>query len=217
MPRGQVKSFSAQKGYGFIADSNESYFFHVKDLPKDLNPDEVKRGVMFGFDDVPGPKGMQAKRLVKIEQATVLQPCTDHIVRRESTPKHGEIILRISAKSPFYKDPQECRDALINGAKRAGCNAVLSLTVKRQTWSRGNYRHTMHWADGDLCLVAEPQPCKASDKAMLTAKLEQSVAEIEKSTKALVDKYNSKRFWQKFPWGLIIFMFIVVGFVVVSS
>ena len=177
----------------------------------------VKRGDIFEFDDVPGPKGMQAKKLKKLEQAMALQLSGGHIVRREVAPKHGSVILSVEAKSPFFKDPQECRDALIEGAKAVGCNAVLGLVVKRETWSKGNYRHTMHWANGNLCLVAEPRQCNPADRDKLKASLEETVAAVASQAKALVDRFNSRRFWQKFPWGLIVIVLIVIGFVVAAN
>jgi len=216
MPRGQVKSFSITKGYGFIADGEESYFFHASDLPKEIAATDVKRGDVFSFDDVPAPKGMQAKKLVKIEQATAPQLCDGPIVRRESAPKHGTVVLSVHAKSPFYKDPQECRDALIAGAKRSGCNAVLGLTVQRETWSSGNYRHTMHWADGYLCVVVESRPCEAMDKSSLEDQLEQLLANTKQKATTVVEEFDSKRFWQKFPWGLIIVAAVILGILLVN-
>lgn len=210
MPVGQVKSFSAQKGYGFIADENESYFFHVSDLPKNMPLDQVKRGVTFSFDDVPAPKGMTAKKLIKIEQSMVFQACSGHIVRREFSPKHGEVKLRISIKSPFYRDPQKCRDALIQGAQRIGCNAVLGLNVHRDTWSKGNYKYTMHSASADLCLVVESKPCQPNEQKVLLSELGSQVIALESAAKVLVEEYNNKRFWQKFPWGLIVFITVFI-------
>ena len=215
MPVGQVKSFSAQKGYGFISDDNESYFFHVSDLPKNIPIDQVKRGVTFSFDDVPAPKGMQAKKLVKIEQVMAQQPCCGQIVRREGTPKYGEVKLRVPIDSPFYKDPQACRDALIQGAQRIGCNAVLGLHIQRDTWSKGNYKYTMHSASADLCLVVESKPCHPNDQKALFSQLERQVIDLESAAKVLVKEYKTQRFWQRFPWWLIvvtiIFIFIALN------
>lgn len=38
MLEGYVKSFSQDKGFGFISTGEESYFFHVSDLPKSTPP-----------------------------------------------------------------------------------------------------------------------------------------------------------------------------------
>lgn len=218
MPVGQVKSFSVQKGYGFIADEKESYFFHISDLPKEIQADEVRRGDFFSFDDVPGPKGMQAKKLIKAQQNTSLQLRDNFVVRREAMLKHGEVVLRVPIKSPFYKDPQKCRDTIINGAIKVGCNAVLGLTVQRETWSKGNYKHTMHWADGDLCLVAESKVCSLEDVQFFVTNLQGKIATTEMAASSLVKDFQSKRFWQKFPWGFIAVLLIFsIVFVVANS
>lgn len=212
MPVGQVKSFSAQKGYGFITDDNDSYFFHVSDLPKNMSANRVKRGMTFNFDDVPSPKGMQAKKLVKVEKITAFHPCNGHIVRRERTPRYGDVHFRVPVDSPFYRDPQQCRDALIEGAKRIGCNAVLGLKVDRNTWSRGNYKYTMHSASADLCLVVESRPCDKHEQQALTMQLENQATQLKSAAEQLAKEYQSKRFWQKFPWGLVVFAAVAALF-----
>lgn len=214
MPRGEVKSFSQQKGYGFLSNKTDSYFFHVSDLPDNVKANEVKRGMTFDFDDTPSPKGMQAKDLVKVNVITAPSLVKHYIVRRESEPKQGEVILRVPIESPFSRDPQACRDALINGAKDVGCNAVLSLTVNRETWSSGNYNYTMHSASADLCLVIENKTCLPSEKEEINKKLNNIKEQTKGRVIKLVGEYQSKRFWQRY---LKLFLFAGAGLIILLA
>ncbi|MEZ9304625.1 cold shock domain-containing protein [Vibrio breoganii] len=203
MHTGNVVSFSVEKGFGFIGSQKESYFFHASQLPKDIAPTEVMKGMAFQFDAIPGPKGMRAKKLVYIKQTTVLQKSSAFVVSKAAQPKHGKAVVRVPVSSCYYSDPQCCRDELINAAKATGCNGVLNLEVKRVTWSEGNYKYTMHTAHAELCVIAEPKPCKPSEEAAYQQSLSQSATEAEKVAKQLAAELESQRNRQTFPWGMV--------------
>lgn len=212
MPVGKVTSFSPNKGYGFIASNDETFFFHQSDLPANCPVSEVKKGALFEFDDVPQPKGMAAKKLKYIEQVQALFFIPKFVVRRENTPKYGQVLSRIPIKSPFYRDPQDCRDDIIEGAKKIGFNGVLNLTVHRTTRVRGNYFYTMHWASGDLCLLAEQKYCQAHEKNEQDEWIPEYTEEAEERAKELVKRYRLKRLRQRTPWVLLIVIaFFIIG------
>ncbi|MEZ9862477.1 cold-shock protein [Vibrio breoganii] len=212
MPEGRVRSYSAEKGYGFLGNKDNSYFFHQNDLPAECMVSGVSVGDRFSFDDVPGPKGFKARRLVKVDEVKALRLAEKMIINKDLNPRRGEVLMRVACKTPFARDPQVVRDYLFEGAKRVGCNAVLNWNVERATWSSGNYNYTMHYAVGDLCLVADTVSCLQSAKVSIERELEKQMTEAKAGASNLVVKYNQRRFWQRFPFKLVIFGAMLIWF-----
>lgn len=66
MARGKVKWFSNEKGYGFISqDSGSDLFVHHKDIQSE-GYKSLDEGQDVEFEIVEGPKGLQAKNVVKV-------------------------------------------------------------------------------------------------------------------------------------------------------
>ena len=67
MARGKVKWFNAQKGYGFIAleDSGSDIFVHHSAIQSE-GYRTLEEGQEVEFEIEEGPKGKQAKNVVKI-------------------------------------------------------------------------------------------------------------------------------------------------------
>lgn len=216
MQIGQVKAFSAEKGYGFIVNEQGSYFFHASQLPTDIAKTAVKPGDVFEFDDVPTPKGPSARKLKKVEQITSLVICYDRIIKNNTYPNNGETVFALKVQSPFFKSPQDCRNALIDGAHTVGCNAVLDLVVHRETKREYNgYQHVMHWAEGYLCLVAQPKPCESDQIEDFENRLELQIAVTRRSALELAEKFNSQRNPKKFP--IVRAFILIVIFAVVAK
>ena len=66
MARGTVKWFSNQKGYGFITpESGKDVFVHHSEIQGE-GYKTIEEGQAVEFEIVSGPKGEQAKNVVKI-------------------------------------------------------------------------------------------------------------------------------------------------------
>jgi CspA family cold shock protein len=66
MVTGTVKWFSNQKGYGFITpESGNDVFVHFGDIQQDDGYKSLEEGQKVEFEIVEGPKGEQAKNVVK--------------------------------------------------------------------------------------------------------------------------------------------------------
>jgi len=67
MVTGKVKWFNDQKGYGFIARDNgeEDVFVHFSAIGSE-GYRSLKEGMAVQFEIVEGPKGLQAKNVLKI-------------------------------------------------------------------------------------------------------------------------------------------------------
>lgn len=66
MPRGKVKWFNDQKGYGFIEqDSGEDVFVHYSVIEMD-GFKTLAEGSEVEFEAVAGEKGLQATKVVKV-------------------------------------------------------------------------------------------------------------------------------------------------------
>jgi len=66
MPRGKVKWFSNQKGYGFITpESGKDIFVHFSEIKGD-GYKSLDEGQEVDFEVKQGPKGEQAANVVKV-------------------------------------------------------------------------------------------------------------------------------------------------------
>ena len=66
MPKGKVKWFNNQKGYGFIAqDSGQDVFVHHSAIQGD-GYKSLDEGQAVEFEITQGPKGAQAQNVVKL-------------------------------------------------------------------------------------------------------------------------------------------------------
>lgn len=217
MLEGYVKSFSQDKGFGFISTGVESYFFHVSDIPKSIPPSQVRTGTKFRFDDVPTPKGMQAKKLELVPVTYTKKKSSGFIMRRDSKLKHGQAIVIKPVASIFDRDPDVCRQSLVQLAKRCGCNALLDMEMHRNTWSKGNYRYSMHEAHAVLAIVANDVECSPEKKDTFDLAFAAELRAAETKAAEEIAKIERRRFWQTFPWSWIVIVIIVLGFFSITS
>lgn len=68
MSKGRVKWFDNRKGYGFIErDSGEDIFVHHSNIDAE-GFRTLNDGELVGFEVIQGPKGLLARRVVRLER-----------------------------------------------------------------------------------------------------------------------------------------------------
>lgn len=79
MPRGRVKWFSWNKGYGFIEQENDprDVFVHQTEVSGLHYGEELQDGEEVEFEIVSTPKGLAATNVVRLKQSDVSP--TEHI------------------------------------------------------------------------------------------------------------------------------------------
>jgi len=114
---GVIKSYVADKKYGFIdGNDNQSYFFHLSYLGKNVSASSVKEGMLVSFDPTPGQKGLQAKQLkIQRHQAVMYVPPNDFITSKSDGPKQ----IKVFGKTPVIEassdnSPDEARKNIGN-------------------------------------------------------------------------------------------------------
>ena len=64
---GKVKMFNKEKGYGFITKADgKDVFFHYSELVME-GYKTIEDGAMVQFDEIETERGLQAKKIVKIQ------------------------------------------------------------------------------------------------------------------------------------------------------
>lgn len=188
MPSGKIKSFSSQKGFGFIAHENgESVFFHISSVQKD-SVDNVRSGALVSFDENPTPKGLRAENVAVIEKSIdkLVAPKGDDFfvsksdkVGRENMVAFARAPVTVEAKG----DPQVAVEKLKSKAKAIGCNALINLKRDRRTGSSGNYQFTIHVISAEPALVKRRVPTLNPNEAESSIEAtEKEIEEIKKAT-----------------------------------
>lgn len=157
---GVVKSYVAEKRYGFIDGADgKSYFFHANEFTPKLDAGAVLDGALISFDPTPTPKGLAAKRLqLARSQAVEWVAPGQFLILREDTPKRGRLVAEVDAvtvsgrESPmicgrgFAASPRTWAPTPWSGCTIAsargrtgiiGSPSITSLAGPRSSWSRG--------------------------------------------------------------------------------
>jgi cold shock CspA family protein len=153
---GKIVSFNWEKGFGFIRNGNDSYFFHKSFFQNDIKRDEIKIGSFFTFEPTPGRKGMEARNLQKSIKHKSYKISEKFIYCKSANPKYGEVLVRTPVKSKMFDSPDEAKEYLHDASLKSQCNSLLNLTYFKDTFSSGNYKYSVHGFEADLALVATP-------------------------------------------------------------
>ena len=156
--KGKVRSFSPEKGYGFIqGDDGKSYFVHSTQIE---GGGHLVDGQTVSFSGEPTPKGYKATNVVPGELPPPLTKVYSHpndfVWLKGEVPKGLEYVFEIKralwAKS---NDPNVARFQLIQMAKSFGANALVNVQMLKLTEQDGcsNYRYTVHAFTGDAGCV----------------------------------------------------------------
>lgn len=151
---GEVISFVASKGYGFISgDDGERYFVHQKDV-KDGEP--LTSGQRVTFVPTPSPKGSKARHVVPGIGPTLIYTDPNNFVWSKSgAPKGMEVMMTTGEGWAQSNDPNQARQMLVAQAQQNGANAVIFASLEKFTDSAAcsNYRFTMHRFTGQYAIV----------------------------------------------------------------
>ena len=172
--KGHVRSFSIEKGYGFIqGDDGKSYFVHSSQIEGGAS---LEDGQQVTFIGEPSPKGYRAKAVVAGDLPPPLTKVysypNDFVWLKGEAPKGLEYVFEIKralwAKS---NDPNVARNQLIHMAKSVGANALVNVQMLKLTEQDGcsNYRYTVHAFTGDagcvmrVHMTRDPEAIAASE------------------------------------------------------
>ena len=156
---GQVRSFVAEKGFGFIDGADrQPYFFHASKLPRGIDSSTVREGMLVSFDPTPGRKGLEA-HAIKVEAVhgiELIEP-SEFVISKGSTPSRGRVFYALDCvlASQQARSPDEARRDVIYKAQQLGANALLNFHHDTGTGSAGNYCYTTHRFMGIPAIVAE--------------------------------------------------------------
>lgn len=192
--KGKVVSYLATKKYGFIqGDDGESYFLHFSELLNRKDEDKLVKGSIVNFDPTPTPKGLAAKA-ISLPEVFIKERLVNFFTTRDSRPKNGTVIASFPIATRFFKDPSEGRRHLEQLAKHCGCNAVLNVNFEKDTFSKGNYRYTVHAFKGELALVTEKVPADSQELVIASAQLlEKRKADVQLAVKQMSEAENLAR------------------------
>ena len=192
--KGKVVSYLAAKKYGFIqGDDGESYFLHFSELLDKKDEGKLVKGTMVHFDPTPTPKGLAAKA-ISLPEVFIRERLVDFFTTKDRHPKNGTVLVSYPITTRFFKDPSEGRRHLEQLAKHCGCNAVLNVSFEKDTFSKGNYRYTVHAFKGELALVTEKVPADSQELVIASAQLlEKRKADVEQAAKQMSEAENLAR------------------------
>jgi len=189
---GVVKSYVAEKRFGFIDGSDgKSYFFHLTHFVDRQAPEAIREGLMLRFDPTPGAKGLQARRIhIQKSQAVMLVEPDKFIVSKDKAPRHGTVLYR-APRIEFESDESidKAKNRLLEQAASIGANAILELTYRKDTGSSGNYRYSIHIYSGFPAVVMHEKA--ATD----IPKIEAGVQRAGEMVKRLKEGYVAYTQW----------------------
>jgi len=177
--KGKIVSYVQNKKFGFVrGDDGESYFLHFSSLVDKGDETKLIKGAVIEFDPTPSPKGLAAKK-ARVLGTYFKNQLVSFFTSKHNQPKHGKVELSNSLSTRFFKDPNEGREHIIQLAKAAGYNAILNFGFEKNTFSKGNYKYTVHAFKGDFAVVTEKVPCDSKEQAsqsedVLNSRLQQA-------------------------------------------
>ncbi|SFS31716.1 Cold shock protein, CspA family [Succinivibrio dextrinosolvens] len=156
MEFGIVKSFVADKGYGFIQTEQETVFFHLNDVLNE-DKDKIKIGQAVKFDVIPTPKGNKATAvsIADKDELRFVIPTTPIFSFGNDKLPDGNIVLEDSNFEIFVevRNPHDMESYFNHYLTEFGANAVINIRDEKYTGeerARGssfsfNYRRGIHY------------------------------------------------------------------------
>lgn len=174
--QGALKSYSAEKGFGFVDGADGvSYFMHKSQLADKSQAPQLKIGVHIEFDPTPTPKGMQANK-VKVLKTFIGKQISGFEFSRKGESKGTEVAWEIPIVWPdTFTDFNQAEQAITAFAKEIGANAVLNFKIEKETHSSGNYYFTVGRPKFSLAIltkhvqVADQSAVEMLDKILAVA------------------------------------------------
>lgn len=223
MPSGTVKSYSAQKSFGFIESENgEPVFFHIsKVAPDDRN--SIKSGCIVSFDECPTPKGMAAEKVTIAGQASecYLPPQSHDVIvsKTEACGRENRVVHKLPRFTVEDRDPDAAISLLQQKAQNAGCNALVNLKKGRRkgrAWMNTNYCFSIHIVSAEPALVK--RIIHTTDLARADASKQQLEDETRKVSSANIDNrivQDASRY--SFVFGVVLLITFLLIFGIFST
>jgi cold shock CspA family protein len=189
MESGVIRSFSIDKGFGFIdSQAGESLFFHVSDVQSQSRP-ALKIGAFVSFDAVPRPKGMAATDVAVQHDALelYLPPTKTKFLFSKTEEFKDSLVMVHKGKlmSVETKNPTEGRELMRNLAQKAGFNGICNFSCNKRTgqsWTNGNYKYTIHVFRGQPALLKlKTRTMDANEAKANKTELEREIASFSEA------------------------------------
>lgn len=227
MHSGHIVSVSDR--YGFIQDEmGVSFYFNSRSLSGEVKMQQLSISDKVEFDSKPGPKGMIATNVRKIQTYRAYCLGKKVVFSKRSDPfknhekPYGETFVRI--QTTWHRSPDEARQVLDDVVQSSGANAVINTGMDRMTFNQGNYHYTMHSSYADIGVYFSTTAVESQDHAQnLTKESEAHAWQVNEKLEKWAHFLNEKRDRQMNPgpnafvWifnlcvlCVLVFMFAVV-------
>lgn len=219
---GSVRSFVGAKRFGFIdGEDGQSYFFHANGLTDPTSAGDIAIGALVEFEPHPGPKGLEARRVIVERSKGELWTLPEKLVIcRDSKLRHGEIFA-IGGPVTCWSDssPDTARRELLELAESLGANAVLGLAYTKRTGSSGNYQFTVHRFTASLAVIAESRPSADLDRIRASElHRDEAAAEFVRRHQEYIQRLAEEEAWRgkQIVW-MAVFVVLMVFVLAVAS
>lgn len=217
--QGVIKSYSAEKGFGFVDGADGvSYFLHKNQLADKSQISQLIIGASIEFDAMPTPKGMQANG-VSVLKTIIGKAMPEFQITRKSAIPGTEIAWELPVVWPFvFSDFNKAEAEIISFVKSNGANAILNFKIEKETGQSGNYHFTVGRPTFTIAMVTknvQVEDQNAVDE--LNVKLELSISHARQRIEQLIDMkkraaeaaYRPGR--RVFANAMIALFFIILG------
>lgn len=153
---GVVRSFMAEKGFGFIqGEDGRDYFVHVKSV----EGGHLVDGQAVEFEGQPSPKGYRALKVTPGElppaPGLAYESPRRFIWTQDPAARGFDTIFTLGSGWAESNNPNEARAMLERASAAVGGNAVLNVRLEKYSQQQGcsNYYMTMHRFTGHYANV----------------------------------------------------------------
>lgn len=162
---GVIKTYVAEKKYGFIkGDDGKDYFFHLNAFKDIGQQDRICDDVVVEFEPIPTPKGYKAQNCSLLDSSDITTfVVPDEFLTSKSMAINGWEVIEMGdwiVHGSSRASPDKAKEDLIDSAMRLRANALVETTYYRTTGTeagtgRGIHYYTIHNFRARVVVVAK--------------------------------------------------------------